>query len=300
MKSGSSWLSLGLVAGSLLSSGVVRAEDAPWFDEEPASPERPATPKADAPAPGTPKSDAPAPDTDSAPVPKPSPAPESAEPSPGGASVDAPPASRHHARRSAARASSASRSGAETESSPPTLFGHDGKLAFGGYGGVTVLGSRIDGTYGALVGGEAAFLLDHRLAIGFGGMGLASDVEGPRAADGTRSRLELGYGGVLLEVNLLGSSPVYVSLGGLVGAGGVVFCGYGVNRWEVDCNKDNLDQNAFFVAEPRIGLRANVTRWMRFGLDARYRFTEGVDTRGLHDSDFSGVSFGGSIQFGWF
>jgi hypothetical protein len=180
------------------------------------------------------------------------------------------------------------------------LLGRGGKLAFGGYGGVTVLGTKVTDSWGALVGGEAAFLLDHRLAIGFSGVGLASDTEGPPALDGTRSRLGFGYGGVLIEANLVGSSPVYLAVGGLVGGGGVAFCAYGMHRWEVDCSEETLDESMFFVAEPRIGLRGNVTRWMRFGLDARYRITEGVDTRGLDDSAFSGVSLGGSIQFGWF
>jgi hypothetical protein len=188
----------------------------------------------------------------------------------------------------------------ERDSSPPTLFGGKGKPAIGGYGGVGMLGTRINGVAGVLVGGDAALLVDHRLALGLSGMGLVSDIQGPAGADGKASRLQFGYGGVFVEANLLGSSPVYFTVGGMVGAAGVAFCAYGRHHWEVECNENTLDESVLFVAEPRIGLRANVLRWLRLGVDARYRVVEGYAARGLDNGDFSGPSVGGSIEFGWF
>lgn len=171
MRRAASAIFLGLLTGFALSTAVCRAQGDPWFDEDPA------------PSPSA------APTPDAAPAPEPADAEE--------------PAPVHEAKRRTKRAKATPERKVDGEGDPPTLLGHDGKLAFGGYGGVTVLGSRVNGTWGALVGGEAAFLLDHRLAIGFSGVGLASQVEGPRASDGTLSRVQFGYGGVMLELNLV-------------------------------------------------------------------------------------------------
>jgi hypothetical protein len=93
---------------------------------------------------------------------------------------------------------------------------------------------------------------------------------------------------------------VYVAVGGMIGAAGAAFCAYGEHRWQVDCDENTLDESVMFVAEPRIGVRANIVRWLRLGADVRYRFVDGEATRGLRDSDFAGPSVGGSVEFGWF
>lgn len=179
---------------------------------------------------------------------------------------------------------------------PPTLLGH-GPVALGGYGGVSVQYTRIYDTDGVMVGGEGAFLIDHRLAIGGAGYGLATVVRGPDAPDGTRTRLHFGYGGGVIRYHFLTHSLVYLSAGTLIGGGGVTFSEYeDEDEWDVD---ERHEANGFFVLEPQLAAHMNITRWARVGLHASYRIVSGADLRGLHDADFRGPSAGGTVQFGW-
>ncbi len=179
---------------------------------------------------------------------------------------------------------------------PPTLL--SGKsVHLGGYGGPSISYTRVLDSHGILVGGEAALLVDHRLAIGGAGYGLVNRVRGPDAPDGTESRLQLGYGGLLFRYHVLTGTLVYFSAGTLIGAGGVAFTEYDGMDWDED--DDDHDENSFFVIEPALGVHMNLTRWARLSLNAAYRVVNGVETRGLDDSDISGPSFGASIQFGW-
>jgi hypothetical protein len=187
----------------------------------------------------------------------------------------------------------------EPRDGPGTLLGgDDGKIDFGGYGGLTVQGSEIADGWGLLLGGEAGLLLDHRFAIGIGGHGLASRVEGPRFSDGARSVLGFGYGGVALRYQIVGKGPVYVSLGTLVGAGAIALFEEVDDEWEFHESEQSI--NGFLVIEPSLQVHANLTRWMRLGLDGSYRFVHGVNSYGYQERDIRGFAFGGHLQFGWF
>lgn len=179
---------------------------------------------------------------------------------------------------------------------PPTLLGSK-QVHVGGYGGPAISYTRVLDSHGVLVGGEAALLVDHRLAIGGAGYGLVNRVRGPDAADGTESRLQMGYGGLMVRYHVLTGTLVYFSAGTLIGAGGVAFTEYDGTDWD-DEDFDH-DENSFFVLEPALGVHMNLTRWARLSLTAAYRVVNGVETRGLDDSDISGPSFGANMQFGW-
>jgi len=179
---------------------------------------------------------------------------------------------------------------------PPTLLGAR-PVHVGGYGGPAIAYTRVLDSHGVLVGGGAALLVDHRLAIGAAGYGLVNRVRGPDAPDGTESRLQLGYGGFTFHYHVLTNTLVYFSAGTLIGGGGVAFTEYDGTDWDDD-DYDH-DENSFFVIEPALGVHMNLTRWARVSLTAAYRVVNGIETRGLDDSDISGPSFGANMQFGW-
>src|SRR5690606_4196662 len=106
---------------------------------------------------------------------------------------------------------------------PATLLdGPQGELHVGGYGGISVLGTSINGTAGVLVGAEGALLLDHRFALGVAFHGLSSEVRGPTFINGDTSVLGFGYGGPVMRYQLMSpKSPVTLSVGALIGAGGL-------------------------------------------------------------------------------
>jgi hypothetical protein len=172
-------------------------------------------------------------------------------------------------------------------------------VAFGGYGGISLQCTRILDTDGLLVGGEGAFLIDHRLAIGGGGYGLTTIVRGPDAPGGARTRLHFGYGGGVIRYHFFTRNLVYLSAGALIGAGGVTFSDYDDENEEWEIDERPHQANGFFVCEPQLAAQMNITRWMRVGLHGSYRIVSGADIRGLHDADFRGPSVGGTVQFGW-
>ncbi len=102
---------------------------------------------------------------------------------------------------------------------PPLLL--RSKVAIGGYGGSSASYTQMLGRTGTLIGLEGAVLLDHRFSVGFLGYGFTETPRGPSDAEGMARRFGTGYGGVVLRYSWLTRSPVYFSVGGLVGGGAV-------------------------------------------------------------------------------
>jgi hypothetical protein len=176
---------------------------------------------------------------------------------------------------------------------PTTLF--NPATHFGGYGGLSVLYSRVAGEDGALVGVEGGLLVDHALTIGGAGYGWTRDERGPADIDGTPRNLQLGYGGLLLRYSVLTGTPVYGSIGALVGGGAIAL--------DRDTDGDDHEQHtdavdAFFVFEPQVSVQVNLVRWMRVGVQGGYRITSGLGHLGYTEGDINALTLGGTVQFG--
>ncbi len=189
---------------------------------------------------------------------------------------------------------------AEKEGAPGSLLGDRcEKPAFGGYGGITVLGAQVDQKAVVLTGVEGGMLFNHRLSIGLAGYVLSSELKGPDFENDAESQLAFGYGGVVGRYQFVNKGPVYASAGLFVG-GGLISLLERKNDESLDFNDENKSANGFLIVEPTVQVHANLTRWMRLGLDASYRFVHGVDYFDYKEKDFRGVSLGGHLQFGWF
>lgn len=187
----------------------------------------------------------------------------------------------------------------EHEKSTPTLLGR--KAQIGGYGGVDVAYTRMFGQDGALVGAQGALLINHRLSLGIAGYGWTNPQRGPANALGTERRFQTGYFGGTLRYSFLQHSPVYLTVGGLIGGGAIVLApdeDEGDDDLDDDIDREDVDVYAVF--QPDVTLHANLTHWMRVGLTGGYRFTAGVDRFGFSDSDANGVVVGAHVQFGRF
>jgi hypothetical protein len=188
-------------------------------------------------------------------------------------------------------------SGSAPDSGPPLLFGRD--LHVGGYGGIDVMYTRMFGRDGAVVGLQGAVLINHRLALGLAGYGFTNPATGPNDLEGDAQYFETGYGGLTVRYSLMSDElPVYVTIGGLVGGGAIELTDRHGDE-DLDLGDDRAD-DVFAVFQPDVTLHANVTRWMRFGATAGYRFTSGVNHLGFEESDVNGVVIGGHVQFGSF
>jgi hypothetical protein len=149
------------------------------------------------------------------------------------------------------------------------------------------------------VGAEGALLVDHRLAIGLAGYGLATRIEGPNDANGDPQRLGFGYGGFVLRYSCVQRRPYYLTVGALVGAGGVAYHpDYDNHNFDRD---DDVHPDTLFVVEPSVGGHLNLTRWARLGVSVSYRMVTGVDRlTQIEEKDLSGFAYGGNLQLGWF
>jgi len=181
----------------------------------------------------------------------------------------------------------------ESEDEPPaTLFGGDQAVVFGGFGGLNVRYTRVLGNDAVWVGGEGALLLNHAFSVGAGGGGIANEINPTK-----QTRLDFGYGGLILRYHFFSSEIVNFAVGGLIGAGSI-----GVHDRNLDADQVDWEEvgETVFVFEPELGLYLNVTRWMRIGLTGGYRFVSGVEKNDLSETDVRGAAGGGAVQFGWF
>jgi hypothetical protein len=187
---------------------------------------------------------------------------------------------------------------------PATLFDSTTDFAIGGFGGLAVQYTRFAGTNAAQVCLEGALIIDHALTFGGGGCGITSMVDGTGYGEAPHyddDRLTFGYGGAIIRYHFLSRELANVSIGALIGAGGVTVGRWGGssgNDWEENFTERRSE--AVFVFEPQLGGHLNITRWMRVGASAGYRLVGGTEMKGLSSSDLNGPTLGGHLHLGWF
>ena len=184
-----------------------------------------------------------------------------------------------------------------------TLFGSD-EISHGGYGGISVNYTQIDGKEAVLVGARGAWVINHGVAIGLGGYGFANDMSYNKTINDITDRYTLagGYGGLLIEPIIGAKWPVHVSIPVLIGAGGVAY----VNQyWKTyddpyyhDYHPDDAD--AFFVIEPGIEIELNMVKFMRLAIGGYYRYTSDLDLADTKSDLLNGFSTGVTLKFGKF
>jgi|GEM_PF-1330870 len=190
----------------------------------------------------------------------------------------------------------------QPDDSPPTLL--NSRLRIGGYGGMSAAYTHMLGRHGTLVGGEGAVLFNHRLSLGLAGYGFLDAPRGPADADGNTRRFGTGYGGFVARYAFLSHGPFYVSAGALIG-GGILSLqrdrGWDDDDWNNDndgeWDRDSVDP--FFIVQPELTAHVNLTRWMRVGATAGYRFVNGISRFGFEERDMAGVVLGSQLQMGW-
>lgn len=157
------------------------------------------------------------------------------------------------------------------------------KMANGGYGSFTMGYTQIDGKDALLIGGRAAWVANHRFALGLAGRGFFSNFNSSGSYNPNYDpnydpdySLAGGYGGLLLEPIVAWKSPVNVSFPILIGAGGVTAT---PANWEYVDNYNTYyyQATAFFVLEPGVDLQFNITKFFRIALGASYRITSNIN-----------------------
>jgi hypothetical protein len=170
---------------------------------------------------------------------------------------------------------------------PPSAIG-TGWRDFGGYLELDMKFGDLMNEFAAFAGGRAAVLLKRRVYLGIGAAGLATDnarIPGP--VPGSSHALQMGYGGLLIGYVIPTRSLVQITTDVLVGAGGLDL-------------EDQDQDDAVFVFEPTVGVELMLSRVVRLGLGAGYRFVGDTDLAGLEDSDLRGFTGTAAVRVGWF
>lgn len=178
-----------------------------------------------------------------------------------------------------------------------TLLGSFGPVTLGGYGAFETKTIKTPEDWNVLVGGKGGCVINHALVLGGAGYGQVSEIESeyysiPEEPPITQE-LGLGYGGFYIEYILFSPALVHASASALIGGGGIYNDYY-------DEIGNRTDGDAFFVAEPMLGVELNVARFFRINLAGGYRFTSGLDYAGLTDEDLRGPSASIAFKFGKF
>ena len=198
-----------------------------------------------------------------------------------------------------------------------TLFprnNKNGHVSHGGYGSVTIGYSNIDSRDAIQVGGRAAWIANHRFALGFAGYGFFNNLDKSYNSDNPGDySLAGGYGGLLLEPIVLPTYPVHISVPILLGVGGVSATHH--DKWDKYQNSNNYyyDNDVFLVFEPGVDVEFNIVKFFRVAVGSSYRFTNGIDLQYKYiDSNnvdqettiakdaLDSFNFNLSLKFGWF
>ncbi|RPI02095.1 MAG: hypothetical protein EHM64_14620 [Ignavibacteriae bacterium] len=169
-----------------------------------------------------------------------------------------------------------------------------GEIESGGFGGPVLKMTNINGENAVMIGGRGGWIINHSFILGGAGYGVVSDVKA-KVTDGIYQYIEMGYGGLDLEYIASSNDLVHLSIGVLVGGGGI---GYKLN--EMDGFNSSNDKNAFFVLEPSVSANLNVTTYFRIAAGASYRYVSGLKSALSTNGDLSGPSANLTLKFGRF
>ncbi|MDR9363963.1 MAG: hypothetical protein RI575_01390 [Balneolaceae bacterium] len=168
----------------------------------------------------------------------------------------------------------------------------NGDIDHGGYGGLISNFSEINNSFGVTIGGYGAWLIDHTVAIGGGGLGLTNDIKFDETPEGDRY-ISFGYGGLYFGYLHNSQDMLHLTVETFIGSGEVNL------RYNSD-NEDLFDDDRVFVIDPTINVELNLTNFMRVTIGVGYRFVNGVNLEILDDKDLSSPTFRSTIRFGSF
>ena len=181
-----------------------------------------------------------------------------------------------------------------------TLFGGKQYKADGYYGALMINYGQVKNEDIILVGARGGWIIDQAFTIGLAGYGLTNDIDLYDVYANDVVNMAGGYGGLLLEPIILPNYPVHIAFPVIIGAGGVAYID---NYWKYhDDNWEPIvyDSDAFFVLEPGIEVEFNMTRFLRLGLAATYRYTADLELYNTDPEVLNGFNFGLSFKLGKF
>ncbi len=196
-----------------------------------------------------------------------------------------------------------------------TIFGQD--YSSGGYGAVELKLGNVNEETSLFVGGRGGWVIGHKFVVGGAGYGLTTNntfnyqedllnENGTMVTDSLRPlKIDMGYGGLLLEYIAFPKKAVHLSFPLIIAGGGTSLgskkeldlSGVNPNDWST---YDFVERSPFFLVEPGVYVELNMTKFFRLSAGASYRFVSGINLERLDNSDFSDVNFNLALKFGVF
>ncbi len=207
---------------------------------------------------------------------------------------------------------------AQDDSEMRTLFTNNStqKMSHGGYGSFNIGYTQIDGKDAMVIGGRAAWIANHRFALGFAGYGFLNSINKDYNDYNNPASYFItgGYGGLFIEPILLPKYPVHVSFPVIMGVGGVT--AIQSQDWSNSNSYHNVnyyDSDVFLVLEPGVDVEFNIVKFFRLSLGASYRFTNKINLvykyldnnyeeqrLFVNSNALDSFTFNIGFKFGWF
>jgi hypothetical protein len=169
-----------------------------------------------------------------------------------------------------------------------------GDIESGGFGGPMLKVTSLNGENALMIGGRGGWIINHAFVLGGGGYGLVTRVKA-KVTDSTHQYMDMGYGGMDIEYIASSDDLLHLSMGLLVGGGGVGYRNESDNSFN---NHRNMD--SFFVLEPSVHANLNVTPFFRIAAGVSYRYVTGLTSSISTSADLSGPTALLTFKFGTF
>jgi hypothetical protein len=186
-----------------------------------------------------------------------------------------------------------------------TIFGNtDHKISHGGYAAISVGYTQIDKQDVMTLGGRAAWVIDHHVAVGLAGKAFMNSVfiEGdfPYTSE-NGLYLSGGYGGFFVEPVVAPNFPIHVAFPILIGGGGFVLNDHTWHdySWE-DEYYEPYDWDSYFVVEPGVEVELNVVKFLRLAFGVSYCFTSELHISEVPKDMMNGFNGNVTFKFGKF
>jgi hypothetical protein len=171
----------------------------------------------------------------------------------------------------------------------------DGDIESGGFGGPVIKVTTLNGENAIMVGGRGGWLINHSFVLGGGGYGVTTNVNA-LVTDTIKRFLDMGYGGVDLEYIASSDELLHLTMGLLVGGGGI-----GYRNENEDSFNTQRHMDTFFVLEPAVHAELNITHFFRIAAGVSYRYITGLSNNNVStDSKLSGPAALLVFKFGEF
>jgi hypothetical protein len=146
--------------------------------------------------------------------------------------------------------------------------------------------------FALMLGIAAGMTIRQRVSLGASVMWLLNPVDAGATAVGSKQRLNVNYGGLLLDVALVKRDRLDLSLAGLVGGGGACL----QNPDKGTC----YDRTAFFVGQPGLAAHIRLLPVVRLVFGLGYRFVVARSWSGPTGAGLGAPVGSAMLELGWF